>query len=55
MQDPSAVDVVITLDRVMRRFGRRVVFEDISAEVRTGQIMVITGPNGPAALPLPAT
>jgi heme exporter protein A len=31
---------------VSRRFGRRVVFKDISGEVSAGESLVITGPNG---------
>jgi heme exporter protein A len=39
-------DLAVTLDRVTRRFGRRVVFEDVSASVHSGGALVVTGPNG---------
>jgi heme exporter protein A len=36
----------LSLERVGKRFGPRVVFSDVSSSVTSGQILTITGPNG---------
>ncbi len=44
--DESRADVKLDLIDVGRRFGRRTVFQGLSAEVKTGQTLVIAGANG---------
>lgn len=39
-------DVVLSVDRVTRRFGDRTAVEDVSLEVRAGQVVGLLGPNG---------
>ena len=41
-----AADVRLKLIDVGRRFGRRIVFQNLSAEAVTGQTLIIAGPNG---------
>jgi heme exporter protein A len=38
--------LTLRVDRVAKRFGNRTVFRDLDAEVRQGEILVVTGPNG---------
>jgi heme exporter protein A len=42
----QAADVQLKLTDVGRRFGRRVVFQNLSAEARSGQTLVLAGANG---------
>ncbi len=43
---PRPDTIAISLDSVSRRFGRRLVFSDISLELKPGQSLAVTGPNG---------
>jgi branched-chain amino acid transport system ATP-binding protein len=43
---PGAVTTLLTLDRLHKQFGGVTVIEDLSAEVRDGEVLGIVGPNG---------
>lgn len=36
----------LVIDRVSKRYGGRLVLRDIVAEVRAGEVLLVTGPNG---------
>jgi heme exporter protein A len=38
--------LTLEVDRLAKRFGSRVIFRDLQAVVRQGEILVVTGPNG---------
>ncbi|MBD3410980.1 MAG: ATP-binding cassette domain-containing protein, partial [Ignavibacteriales bacterium] len=40
------INAEVTLDRLAKRFGDRVIFRDLTASFRTGEIVGIAGPNG---------
>ncbi len=39
-------DLFVTLNSVSQRFGRRLIFSNVSGGVRAGEVLVIAGPNG---------
>ncbi len=43
---PADGEVVLGLDRVGKRYGGTVLFEDLSLEVRSGERWALTGPSG---------
>ena len=47
MLDPHAVDDRrIVLEHLVKRYGARTVVNDVSADVRTGEVVGLLGPNG---------
>src|ERR1051325_1124905 len=46
LENGASGNVSLSLDKLHRRFGRRVVFSDITATVDQGRTLVVTGPNG---------
>jgi heme exporter protein A len=46
IQAPGAGEAELVLDGLAKRFGRRRVFEGVSAATRAGECLVITGANG---------
>jgi ABC-2 type transport system ATP-binding protein len=43
---PAPGDYALTVDRLSKRFGERVAFEDVSFEVGYGEVFGFLGPNG---------
>jgi ABC-2 type transport system ATP-binding protein len=43
---PAAVEPAIAVDRLTKRYGQRTVIDDISIDVRAGEVVALLGPNG---------
>src|SRR5216117_2937265 len=43
---PNAAPAELLIEGLAKRFGRRRVFEGVSASAATGECLVVTGPNG---------